>query len=58
VLENPSILFGPVVETGNPSGFLLESPAELYRKGKVANIPWMTGILRDEGDLYTLGKKG
>ena len=54
-MENPPILFGPVVEK-NPNGFLLDTPEELYRKGMVANVPWITGVTRDEGDLFTLGK--
>lgn len=56
LLENPSVLFGPTVDGNGPSGFLPDEPLELYRRGEVADIPWMTGIVRDEGDLYTLGR--
>ncbi len=54
-LENPPILFGPVVERNHPGAFLVNTPEEYYRKGLVANVPWITGVTRDEGDLFTMG---
>ena len=53
-LDYPAILFGPVVER-NPKGFLLDEPEELYKKGLVASIPWITGVTKNEGELLGLG---
>ena len=32
--------------------FMPESPLALLRKGKIANLPWMTGLTSQEGAWY------
>jgi carboxylesterase type B len=53
-VENPQILFGPVVEPESDSAFITMTPQAYYEKGLVAQIPWITGVTKDEGDLFSL----
>ena len=50
----PGVLFGPVIEQPNPEAIITNSPAELYRTGKVSRIPFISGIVRDEGEVFGL----
>jgi len=43
-----------VVEHNHTEAFIIESPETLYAKGQVAKIPWITGVNRDEGEIFTL----
>ncbi|XP_054276330.1 venom carboxylesterase-6-like [Macrosteles quadrilineatus] len=43
--------FGVVVETSGKNPYLSEHPLKLISEGKVADLPWLTSITKDEG-LY------
>ncbi|XP_011494689.1 PREDICTED: venom carboxylesterase-6-like, partial [Ceratosolen solmsi marchali] len=50
-LYNPYTPFGPIVEKTTENYFINESPAEIITSGKAQDIPWITGIVSEEG-LY------
>ncbi|XP_012270621.1 venom carboxylesterase-6 [Orussus abietinus] len=47
----PMIPFRPVVEPFHPGAFLTEDPAISLKSGRVADIPWMTGVTPNEGAI-------
>lgn len=50
----PISLYTPVVEKKtklNPEPFLQKSPLEYIREGDFVNVPWIIGVVRDEGIL-------
>ena len=51
----PGVLFGPVIEQPSPDAILTNSPTELYKTGQVAKIPFMSGVVRDEGEVFGFG---
>lgn len=53
-MEYPTVLFGPVIEHKHEDGFIMEPPAVLYTKNKVKAKPWLTGITKDEGEIFPL----
>ncbi|KAF5307863.1 hypothetical protein FQR65_LT06595 [Abscondita terminalis] len=48
---DPCIPFKPVVEYWNKDGFLPQHPIEIIEQGKMANVPFMTGITTDDGAM-------
>ncbi|XP_076233136.1 venom carboxylesterase-6 [Calliopsis andreniformis] len=51
-LYNPYVPFGPVVEKQLlPRPFLHKSPMEIISKGNAMDVPWITGVVSEEG-LY------
>jgi len=55
-LTFPLILFGPVLEKNSSNAFLSQHPSELYKQGKVARVPLITGNVEDEGEILTLSE--
>ncbi|RZC36306.1 COesterase and/or Abhydrolase 3 domain containing protein, partial [Asbolus verrucosus] len=49
----PAVPFGPVVETG-PKPFLDQHPYQLFVKGEVQDLPWVSSYVAHEGKLLTL----
>ena len=49
-------IFSPVVETGNPNGFLTDNPTKLFTTGKFIKVPVIAGINENEGGFFYLGK--
>ncbi|XP_011149322.1 venom carboxylesterase-6-like [Harpegnathos saltator] len=47
----PMIPFKPVIEPNHPGAFLTEDPVISTKYGRIADIPWMTGITSEEGSL-------
>lgn len=50
----PFAVYGPVTETKtalNPEPYITEDPLDLIKKGKFHNIPWIIGVVEDEGIL-------
>lgn len=47
----PLIPFRPVIEPDHPGAFIKEHPITSSKKGRIADIPWMTGIVAHEGSL-------
>ncbi|XP_015600279.1 venom carboxylesterase-6 [Cephus cinctus] len=54
----PMIPFRPVIEPDHPGAFLKEDPAVSLKAGRIADIPWMTGITSHEGALRVAGLLG
>lgn len=52
----PGITMGPVIEPAGPDAFLEDSPENLYEKGLVNPVPWMSGFLADEGNSLGIGR--
>ncbi|XP_076675393.1 carboxylic ester hydrolase-like [Andrena cerasifolii] len=51
-LYNPVIPFGPVVEKQvDPGPFINRSPVEVISRGEAMDVPWITGVMSEEG-LY------
>ncbi|XP_032678420.1 venom carboxylesterase-6-like isoform X2 [Odontomachus brunneus] len=47
----PMIPFRPVIEPNHPGAFLTEDPIISTKHGRIADIPWMSGITSEEGSL-------
>ncbi|XP_046608323.1 esterase E4-like isoform X1 [Neodiprion virginianus] len=55
VWENfPDIIWGPTDEPDVDGAFLTENPVNLYAAGKIRDLPWMTGVVHDEGLILSL----
>lgn len=52
----PLIPFRPVIEPEHPGAFLTEDPIISMKEGRVADIPWLTGINSEEGAMVTPSK--
>lgn len=51
------IPFRPVVEPNLDGAFLAEDPEEIIKSGKVAQVPWITGINTEDGTLRAAGRE-
>uniref|UniRef100_A0A182K299 carboxylesterase n=1 Tax=Anopheles christyi TaxID=43041 RepID=A0A182K299_9DIPT len=50
----PVIVYGPVVEAATvPDAFLTETPKELWARGAHLSIPWLTGIVPNDGFVFS-----
>ncbi|XP_071875787.1 carboxylic ester hydrolase [Bombus fervidus] len=54
----PVIAFRPVIEPVHPGAFLTEDPVGMSKNGRISDIPWMTGIMSEEGSLVVPGFYG
>ena len=52
------VLFSPVVEPEGPDAFLTDTPQNLYAQSKVAKIPWITSLTKEEGFFHLQCKQG
>ena len=51
-MYNPFTPFGPVTErVGDTTPFIDRTPAEIVSSGDVQDVPWITGVVSEEG-LY------
>lgn len=50
------IPFRPIVEPHHPGAFLIEDPEVALKTGRLADVPWMTGITSHEGSIKVPGK--
>ena len=57
-LPRPAIaIFAPTAEAiDDEDTFLSDSPLNLVQQGKFRPIPWLTGVLADEGLIFSAGK--
>ncbi|KAF2901468.1 hypothetical protein ILUMI_04718 [Ignelater luminosus] len=51
--RDPFIIFKPVIEPVYPEDFLSQDPIEIITSGKAADVPLLTGLTTDEGDIRT-----
>ncbi|XP_015597352.1 venom carboxylesterase-6 [Cephus cinctus] len=54
-LYNPFTPFGPVVEKAGDAPFINRSPIEVITSGAVQDVPWITGVVSEEG-LYPVAE--
>jgi juvenile-hormone esterase len=47
----PVVVFGPVLEPPHAGAFLSELPEDIYKRGGVAPVPWISGFNHDEGAI-------
>ncbi|KAJ8664708.1 hypothetical protein QAD02_006370, partial [Eretmocerus hayati] len=45
----PFTPFGPTIEKPSATAFLTRPPAEIFRSGDYYDVPWVTGLVSDEG---------
>lgn len=50
-MYNPFVVFGPVIETESKHPFIDQHPRDILRAGKINDVPWISGIVNEEG-LY------
>lgn len=56
-MYNPFTPFGPVPERfGDEAPFIDRTPAEIVSSGDVQDVPWITGVVSEEG-LYPVAGK-
>lgn len=48
-LYNPFSVFGPVVEDRGSETFISHSPVDVIDRGEVYDVPWITGVVSEEG---------
>lgn len=51
------VSWGPTDEPDIEGAVLTESPANLYAAGRIRDLPWITGVVRDEGLMYGAGDR-
>ncbi|KAJ8664709.1 hypothetical protein QAD02_006371 [Eretmocerus hayati] len=45
----PFTPFGPTIEEPSATAFLTRSPAEMFHSGDYYDVPWVTGVVSEEG---------
>lgn len=53
---DPITLYRPVIEPNVEGAFLIENPSETWAHGNFKKIPWMTGIVPNEGVVRAAGE--
>lgn len=48
--------FGPVVEKAGDAPFITRSPVEYLSSGDMQDLPWITGVVSEEGLIPIAGK--
>ncbi|RLU21207.1 hypothetical protein DMN91_005580 [Ooceraea biroi] len=54
-MYNPFTPFGPVPEKMSDAPFIDRTPAEIISSGEVQDVPWITGVVSEEG-LYPVAE--
>lgn len=57
--QEPLIPFTAATETlspENPEPFMVENPVQVIRNGRFNNVPWISGVVQDEGILRVARK--
>lgn len=52
---DPITLYRPVIETKAEGAFIIEHPAITWQRGTFKQIPWMTGIVPNDGSVRAAG---
>ncbi|XP_067208422.1 venom carboxylesterase-6-like [Linepithema humile] len=47
----PTIAFRPIIEPKHSGAFLIEDPLISVQEGRLANVPWLTGVVSQEGAM-------
>ncbi|KAK4880605.1 hypothetical protein RN001_008751 [Aquatica leii] len=48
---DPGIPFKPTIEHSHQDAFITQHPLEIIKQGKMANVPFMTGVTSDDGAM-------
>lgn len=48
---DPIVLFRTAIEPPGPSAFICENPIDTVRTGNYKHVPWMTGLVPNEGTV-------
>ncbi|XP_059613448.1 juvenile hormone esterase-like [Phlebotomus argentipes] len=46
---DPIVLFRTAIEPPGPTAFMSENPIDIVKSGKFQHVPWMTGLVPNEG---------
>ncbi|XP_046751105.1 esterase E4-like [Diprion similis] len=49
----PGMVWGPTDEPDVEGALLIDSPTNLFAAGKIRDLPWISGVVRDEGTMYS-----
>ncbi|XP_015520819.2 esterase E4-like isoform X1 [Neodiprion lecontei] len=49
----PGLIWGPTDEPDIEGAVLTDSPTNLFAAGKIRDLPWISGVTRDEGTMFT-----
>lgn len=52
---DPLILYRPVIEKSLPGAFFTRHPVEVWENGDFEQVPWMTGVTVNDGNVRTAG---
>lgn len=52
----PEVIWGPTDEPDIEGAFLTDSPTNLLTDGKIRDLPWISGINREEGTFFIASK--
>lgn len=55
---DPITLYRPVIEPKAAGAFMFEHPAAIWTRGAFKQVPWMTGIVPNEGNVRAAGEPG
>lgn len=50
---DPLMLYRPVIENEAPGAFITKHPKEIWSSGDFEHVPWMTGVVPNEGSVRT-----
>lgn len=53
---DPITLYRPVIEPKGDGAFMTEHPASIWARGSFKQVPWMTGIVPNEGNVRAAGE--
>lgn len=54
--RNPACIFGPTLEADADGAILTVHPEQSLKEGLYRDLPWITGVVEDEGLIKTAGK--
>lgn len=52
---DPLTTYRPVIEKDSTGAFITKHPAEIWESGDYRQIPWMTGVVENEGSVRSAG---
>lgn len=53
---DPITLYRPVIEPKLNGAFMVEHPAQIWSRGTFKHVPWLTGIVPNDGSVRAAGK--
>lgn len=53
---DPLTQYRPVIEKELPGAFMTRHPTEIWESGDFHQVPWMTGVVANEGSVRSAGE--